>query len=402
MLSIQTITFKSLHLSRLLISVFLTLTITVLIERGTANAQPYELLHTFMPPVNAVHPGEFGRYVALTGDHVVATGEDLGFGDDDQVFVFNARTGELKYTLEGSGDGGFGMQIAASDDLIAVSGVRSRNVYLYQLDSGELLETIPGSSVPGTPFTSRFGFDLEIENGSVLVGDHWQQLAHLFDASTGTLLKSFATPAPTVDDGQFGSEFAIQGNRIAIGATATDTVYFFNASDGSLVNTLVDPTEDGSLYSFARAGTAIDGDNVLIGEGHFKKDAHLYSFETGELLQTFTTEFPIDSVALEGHLALLGHFRGADLYDIGSGELIESFDTERPDSTRYVSSVVLDNGRVLINETITRGGRNIGQVHLYTAIPEPSSLLLSGLFFASVGLLIPRNSRGATHSKQIR
>ena len=93
--------------------------------------------------------------------------------------------------------------------------------------------------------------------------------AHLFDAVTGNLLRTFSDPTITSVD-LFGISVAIDGNNALIGASRDDTngldvgqAHLFDAVTGNLLQTFNDPT----ITTGDRFGgdIAIDGNNVLIG-----------------------------------------------------------------------------------------------------------------------------------------
>jgi len=69
--------------------------------------------------------------------------------------------------------------------------------------------------------------------------------AHLFDVTTGELLRTFDDPTPTDRDG-FGSSVALDGNHVLIGALGDDTnggqvgqAHLFDAVAGNLLHTFV-------------------------------------------------------------------------------------------------------------------------------------------------------------------
>lgn len=129
---------------------------------------------------------------------------------------------------------------------------------------------------PTVTSIDRFGIDVAIDGNNVLVGALLDDTngtdvgqAHLFDATTGTLLQTFDDPTVTTRD-QFGISVAIDGNNVLIGACGDDTsgteigqAHLFDATTGILLRTFVDPTPTtGDEFGFS---VAIDGNKVLIG-----------------------------------------------------------------------------------------------------------------------------------------
>jgi hypothetical protein len=170
--------------------------------------------------------------------------------------------------------------------------------------------------------------------------------AHLFDANTGTLLRTFEDPSATSLD-QFGISVAMDGTRVLIGAMGDNNngffvgqAYLYDAVSGELLQTFDDPTPTGE----DQFGTsvALDGNYVLVGargddtNGSNIGQAHLFDAITGSLLWTFndptitsTDEFGY-SVALNGGRVLVGAYRDdtqgfevgqAYLYSIVQGDL---------------------------------------------------------------------------------
>ena len=96
--------------------------------------------------------------------------------------------------------------------------------------------------------------------------------AHLFDANTGTLLRTFDDPTPTTFD-SFGNYVVLDGNRAFIASRADNTngvdvgqVHLFDATTGALLHTFDDPTVTGG--DVFGESVAMDGNLVLIGAQH--------------------------------------------------------------------------------------------------------------------------------------
>ena len=90
---------------------------------------------------------------------------------------------------------------------------------------------------PTVTTQDRFGWSVALDGNNVLIGarlddtigpnrDNGQ--AHLFDATTGTEVRTFNNPTPSVipapaEIDQFGSSVAIDGNKILVGAAGVRT-----------------------------------------------------------------------------------------------------------------------------------------------------------------------------------
>jgi len=102
----------------------------------------------------------------------------------------------------------------------------------------------------------REGFSVSISGNNVLVGaipGGEVGQAHLFDATTGALLKTFDDPTVTTDD-QFGFSVSISGNNVLVGAPGDDTnggdvgqAHLFDARTGVAVGGEIIPLDSTAL-----------------------------------------------------------------------------------------------------------------------------------------------------------
>jgi hypothetical protein len=254
---------------------------------------------------------------------------------------------------------------------------------------------------PTPGFNDDFGFSVSVSGDNVLVGSRLDDTngidvgqVHLFNASTGALLRTFNAPTPAGAD-LFGSSVSVSGDNVLIGAMGDSTngvsvgqAHLFSAVTGTLLRTFNDPTPTSS-DQFG-VSVAIDGDNVLIGarlddtNGVNVGQAYLFSASTGTLLQTFDDPTPSkdsefgSSVSISGDNVLLGAFlddtKGenvgqAYLFSASTGTLLQTFDDPTPtDSDQFGVSVAVEGNNVLIgaitDDTI---GTNFSQAHLFNA-----------------------------------
>src|SRR5581483_3998315 len=111
-----------------------------------------------------------------------------------------------------------------------------------------------------------FGSALAAANGTLLVGAPYGGAAHLFDAGTGALLRTFTSDAP---DDRFGAAVGVAGAAVVVGApfddqdgTDTGLAYVFDANTGSPLDTLHNPTPDvGDQFGGA---VAIAGNRIAV------------------------------------------------------------------------------------------------------------------------------------------
>ena len=157
-----------------------------------------------------------------------------------------------------------------------------------------------------------FGNSVALDGNNVLIGAAGDDTngenvgqAHLFDALTGNFLRTFDDPTVTAGDG-FGGSVKLDGNNVLIGAGGDDTngdnvgqAHLFDALTGNLLRTFNDPTptpdlSDGDQFG----GVALDGNNVLIGArgdstlGEDVGQAYLFSITPGD----YDDDFDVDGL----------------------------------------------------------------------------------------------------------
>jgi len=399
----------------------------------TGAGAAYVLSRTFDDPT-VTGNDFFGLDVAIGGDTVVigASADGTLGALVGQVHLFDAGSGALLRTIDDPTvtsadrfgiavdiDGGNLLVGAMGDD---TAGTDIGQAHLFDATSGALLHTFDD---PTPTVSDWFGRSVALDGNSVLIGANQDDSAgtdvgqaHLFDASSGALLRTFDDPTVT-DADEFGNAVAISGNSVLIGAPRDDTfgidvgqAHLFDASTGALLRTFDDPTVTGDdRFGYA---VAIDGDKVLIGapgdntNGTFVGQVHLFDAVTGALLMTFddptvtsTDEFGY-AVAIDGNLVLIGarlddsggnNVGQAYLFDAVTGMLLQVFDD--PTVTfgdQFGARLDIDGKTVLIGAYLDSTlGFRVGQAHLFTAIAEPSALalLLAGL----AGLLLAARRR---------
>ena len=187
--------------------------------------------------------------------------------------------------------------------------------YFYTGDSNSFqVRSISTGSVLRT-ITGRF---LAAEGTNVLVGDPYYNdgivnsgRAYLYNASTGSLIRTFTNPnldTTTTGSGEpgdlFGEYGGISGSLAAISAswanssstTNTGYVYIFNISTGAVVSTLAspDPTDTESYF-----GTAISMNSNYITVGQYLNDigattsaGAVYMYATGSGSTSPLRSFP--------------------------------------------------------------------------------------------------------------
>ncbi|MGI9592605.1 MAG: WD40 repeat domain-containing protein, partial [Myxococcota bacterium] len=212
--------------------------------------------------------------------------------------------------------------------------------------------------------------------------------AHLFDAATGALIRTFDDPTVTGSD-NFGGAVDLAGNLVLIGAPGDSTAGFlsgqahlFDASTGALLHTFTDPTGTGDRFGLA---VAVDGNQVLIGDPadgtvFFQVgQAHVFDATTFVLIRTLvdptptTVDFFGSAVDLQDNQALVGAQNDstlinqggqAYLFDATTGALIQTYDDPTPDDfANFGRAVAIDGNEVLIGADFDGSG----EAHLFNA-----------------------------------
>jgi len=367
------------------------------------------LLQTFDDPT-VTTSDQFGNSVSISGNNVLvgAPGDDTNGGGVGQAHLFDATTGNLLRTFDDptvTTSDGFGSSVSISGNLVLVgahfddtNGLNVGQAHLFDATTGALLRTFDD---PTVTTNDNFGRSVSIDGNNVLVGANGDDTngvnvgqAYLFDATTGLLLHTFDDPTVTSID-QFGISVSISGNNVLVGANGDDTngffvgqAHLFDATTGALLRTFDDPTV--TLRDAFGASVSISGNNVLVGaptddtNGENVGQAHLFDATTGALLRTFddpTVTFSDqfgNSVSIDGNSVLVGapgdNTKGttvgqAHLFDATTGNLLRTFD----DPTvlgidRFGFSVSISGNNVLVGANGDgTNGLDVGQAHLFDA-----------------------------------
>ena len=320
--------------------------------------------------------GGADSYHFFAGDGVdtVIETDDTGASITDRLVLRNISSiTDIEFSRDGSS---LILDLGGGDRVVAIG--LENTTGLREIFSDPTITTFDG-----------FGRSVSIDGDNVLVGAWTHNTggavtgqAHLFDALSGNLLRTFDDPTPRAFD-FFGYSVAIDGNNVLVGAWGDDTgetnagqAHLFSAGTGNLLHTFNAPTP--TFRAQFGSSVALDGDNVLIGAR--QSGAHLFDAATGNLLRTFnapanSTGFGA-SVGIDGDNVLIGDIDGttgiggrAHLFDIVTGNLLLTFDDPTPTTTdQFGSAVALDGDYVLIGEQgDDTSGQNNGQAHLFDA-----------------------------------
>lgn len=239
---------------------------------------------------NEVGGGHFGASVGISGGLVVVGAPDEtanGLPDAGNAYTFDAKTGARIDTLSSpnaQGGGGFGYSVALANGILVVGAPSETNngslgaghAYTFDAKSGTLIRTLAS---PLTEGDQQFGWSVAISEKVALVGAPLGANAagklgpghaYTFNAKTGALLREFSSQHPRTD-GFFGGSVAILDgiavvgapNENARGVEESGRAYLLNATTGDVIRSLTDPhaAPDG----YFGGSVAMSGKNAIVG-----------------------------------------------------------------------------------------------------------------------------------------
>jgi cysteine-rich repeat protein len=224
----------------------------------------------------------FGAALAASGRIVVvgAPGDDGAGPDAGAVYVFDATTGGLLFTLRSPRPAPgehFGAAVAIADGALVVGapggGAGSGVVYLFGRGTGGYLLTL-GNPSPAP--NDAFGAAVVVVGSRLVVGAPNDDTgaedagaAYLFDPDTGALERTIPNPSTGRGD-HFGAAAAALGSAVTIGAPDDDggaadagAVYVLTAATGVLRQTIPNPSP-GTGDHFGAAIGVVD-DAIVVG-----------------------------------------------------------------------------------------------------------------------------------------
>ncbi len=293
-----------------------------------------------------------GESVALTEDYVIV-GNPTDFpqgpggtaAGPENVYVFNRHTGNLVHTLALDGfedeQVAFGGAMSAHGSQVVVSARITGAAYLYDLDSGELVQTFSDDSIPALGRWMNFDGDRLITSTP--------SSAAVFDADSGELLWDL-TPNEGRGFGGFATSVAIEGDYAIAGAPDADIVG--NASGGAWVFDLTTGEQVHRLDAESLGAADSYGSGVTIHNG----------------------------IALVG--ADFSRPSTVTAFDVETGE--ELFELRESFGQGYGENIVMNDEYIIVSAE--RFNANWGKVFVYRySIPEPGTAMiaLAGLAIAT-------------------
>jgi len=243
----------------------------------------------------------FGGAAAIDGNKCIvgATGEDDAGGlSSGKAYIFDVTTGNILQTLDnpnayaGSSYDYFGKRVAISGNKCIISatgeddasGGNSGKAYIFDVTTGNLLQTLDNPNAYGTSAIDYFGSSLAIYENTCIVGANYEEdaggtrsgKAYIFDVTTGNLLHTIDNPNThgSSENDYFGGSVAISGNTCVVGAYQEEDAggnypgkaYVFNVTTGNLLHILDNPNAHGDPESDGFGYVvAISGNKCIVG-----------------------------------------------------------------------------------------------------------------------------------------
>ena len=223
------------------------------------------------------NPPGWGTSVGISGTTVLVGASGLVFGEQPgAVYGFDGQNGEQLFKLESSNAVQLGRTMSVDDNVVLAGSLRS--AHLFELESGEEIGTF--SPIPPDHFDFISG--VAIDSGFAVVGTAFDEGVHVFDTSSGMLLRSLESEASEGRD-SFGSSLAILGDLVLVGAPGTDhmgedsgAAFLFNAHNGiQLAKLTASDAAEGRRFG---TSVAIDEATIYVGDV-----GSLYIFDLAEV-----------------------------------------------------------------------------------------------------------------------
>jgi len=202
----------------------------------------------------------------------------------------------------------FGFAIAADGDRVLIGAVGDRPGAIYYFEGDVLrhrLEPLPSNGSFGAA-VALAGPWLIVGSPSEMQSGYQRGAVRVYDAASGTLVRTFPNPSPVSQTTGFGSALAVVGNEVLIGGTVgfaldppADMVYVYDLATGALVRTYADPAGPDLTHGFG-ASLAPLGDRIVIGSPGYRTSvsedaygrAYVLDAESGALLRTIENPEP--------------------------------------------------------------------------------------------------------------
>ncbi len=345
----------------------------------------------------------FGYVTAADGNLVVVGSNNLTTQNlPGEVSVYNKTTGELASVLTAPTpevDKLFGETVAISGNLVVV-GARGLNAgvgaaYVFNAITGALLHTLlnPTPTSSGV-YPDYFGSAVAISGNIIAIGSEEDLgapdsgVVYLFNATTGALLQTVASPNPSIQS-KFGNSLKLFGNTLVVGASSANKAYIFEFNPGTQSAAFVaqlNAPAGGGMDLLGRA-VSIVGDLVAVGAPFNDTGAansgqvHLYDRTNGSFLSSVNNPSPnaddlfgLQLASNGTYLAVSAQNDDTDAIDSGrvyifnpvTGELISTIANPSPNNGDFFSRLSFSGNTLIVGApTDDSDGFNTGMAYLF-------------------------------------
>ncbi len=249
----------------------------------------------------------FGEHVAVSGRHIIVGVQTYSLDGGNVIYVFDGASRLLLYTIENPrGDvyGQFGRYLYTINGNIVTSDGSGQNnqfndsVYVFEASTGDLLYTISSKDTTSANF---WGYVTTTNDGKLLIhgydfanNDITNHMIHAFDASDGSFLYTINNPNNS-DSDSFGRHIIEINGNVIVGVPCPYTcydessgvIYSFDSDTGSLLYTIEYPN-DGYDVTFGEYIMPVQG-NIGVG---LEDAIYVFDSDSGKML--YTVEYPQD------------------------------------------------------------------------------------------------------------
>lgn len=242
---------------------------------------------------------------------------------DNQIFLWDLKTGEQINILSGHSDTIFSLVISPDGQTIA-SGSSDRTVKLWNLQTGELIRSLYHSQRADPIYSIAFS-----PNGKILAAggsskykgiESKSTTIYLWNLDTGELMRTLSGHSHKVDSLAFGLE-----SHILASGSFDETVRIWNLETGELLHTLRGHSANVRTVAITPDGKTL----VSSGGGGIK----IWDLATTELLRTICEDLKyIASFAIspDGRTLVNTDHNALQVRNFKTGELIYTLDFLRP------------------------------------------------------------------------
>lgn len=310
------------------------------------TSQQIQQTYKFSDPEHGEGGISYGLNVDMYGDMIVVAAPGAKSNDAGAAYVYNGNQGYMLDSPTGEASGYYASDVAVNGAYILVGhsgadgdGVNEGRAYIYNASDGSLLYTwaspapdnfdVYGGSVD---LNDTYAVISEVQNGN-------EGSVHVYTLSDGNLAYTIDNPNTSAGD-RFGADATVTDNYLVAGDGALSSggmsnvgaLYIYDISTGTLLNTIINPDPDQNDYF----GYTIDASD----------------------------DYVVASVA-RNDLAGTTDAGSVYVFDTSSGGLIYTIDNPNPQAyDRFGSDVHLHDHYMVVGSA-TDGNLYTGTVQVY-------------------------------------